>query len=559
MDIVQRIKKLKLQEEIEVLTVKNSTIDLSIPKPVVKAVEQKPVVKAVEQKPVVKAVEQNPVVKAVEQKPVVKAVEQKPVVKAVEQKSIVKAVEQKPVVKAVEQKPVVKAVEQKPVVKAVEQKSIVKAVEQKSIVKAVEQKSIVKFVEQKSIVKDVEQKPYTLPKFGIQVISSRVDESYIQPKFLKTYILPAFDIKIIQTEKERTFKSMENMKSLKDMKSYTVPKFDIKLISKEEEEVIKRSIPKYIKPTFITNAQYKSTYKGLDNLHYNTPIRNDLAVLLVFFDYIGSARILINYLYMREKMKLANIPIFTLELVLNGKRPKINDAIHVYGSSYLFQKEHLIRLLEKRIPQVYDKVVCLDADVLFNDENWYDNLSILLDTNDVVQCFYKSYWLDITYRYFEIEATTCLLYNKQNRFFWDPKNKFHPGFAWAFTRNFYRRSGFFDLAVIGSGDTFFAYGILNQPIHVRNIETRIYYNSYNKWLSTIDSPKYAFLNTELYHLYHGPKTKRQYVSRFDSFINVEEIEDVLEINRSGAYELTNPTLNNAMIEFFKTRDDDGIN
>jgi hypothetical protein len=59
-------------------------------------------------------------------------------------------------------------------------------------------------------------------------------------------------------------------------------------------------------------------------------------------------------------------------------------------------------------------------------------------------------------------------------------------------------------------------------------------------------------------LYHGPKLKRQYVSRYDSFKDVNQIEDVISINKYGVYELTIPLLNDSMLQFFKTRDDDGI-
>jgi len=166
------------------------------------------------------------------------------------------------------------------------------------------------------------------------------------------------------------------------MTKFVIPKF-VKLEQKPEvptdNDGIKLTPNNIPKITIQENSP-----ANIARLYYNKPERNDLAVLLVFFDYIGSARILINYLFMVEKLKLADIPVFTLELVIHGKKPKIHDAMHVYGSSYLFQKEHLLRLLEKTIPVNYTKLVCLDADVIFENSNWYDNLSILLDTNHII-------------------------------------------------------------------------------------------------------------------------------------------------------------------------------
>jgi hypothetical protein len=298
---------------------------------------------------------------------------------------------------------------------------------------------------------------------------------------------------------------------------------------------------------------------NMATLNYDIPVCNDLAVLLVFFDYTGSARILMNYLFMREKLKLANIPVFTLELVVFGCKPKISDAIHVHGTSFLFQKEHLIRLLEKQIPEQFTKLACLDADVLFNDPAWYDKLSSLLDTSQVVQCFDTAFWLDITYTRIQNSANSCLTVPKGKKLYGEINNKnFHPGFAWAFTREWYNSSGFYDLAVIGSGDTLFAYGVMGYPTTI-NAENRIYTKSYNEWKTTTNNPKYSYLDANLYHLYHGPAAKRQYVSRYSHFENYEKIEDCLtEKNEDGVYDLLYPELDTGMYNVFKDRDDDGI-
>jgi hypothetical protein len=323
--------------------------------------------------------------------------------------------------------------------------------------------------------------------------------------------------------------------------------------------VRKRNTPIEEKPPIVVKVKTNEPLikDVIATLNYNTPVSNDLAVLLVFFDYIGSVRILMNYLFMREKLKLANIPVFTLELVMEGEHPKISDAIHVYGSSYLFQKEHLLRLLEKQVPQQFTKLACLDADVLFDDPEWYDKLSTLLDTYQVVQCFKTACWLDLTYTRMQKKAHSCVRVADGKRFYEDPNRHYHPGYGWAFTRDWYNKSGFYDLAVIGSGDTLFSYGIMGHPAK-KTYETRIYYNSYSEWLLTLGDVQRSFLPVTLYHLYHGPTAKRQYVSRYASFEKYNQIEDCLAPkNADGVYELLYPELNSAMFEVFKTRDDDG--
>ncbi len=78
-----------------------------------------------------------------------------------------------------------------------------------------------------------------------------------------------------------------------------------------------------------------------------------------------------------------------------------------------------------------------------------------------------------------------------------------------------------------------------------------------EWAKKIRGVKLGYLPVDIYHLYHGSMKKRQYVSRYEYFKNVKNIEDVSSINNTGAYELTDQVLNNKMRMFFRERDDDG--
>jgi hypothetical protein len=327
---------------------------------------------------------------------------------------------------------------------------------------------------------------------------------------------------------------------------------------------IPRQTPTEIKPRLISFGNEvlpdikKITPNLIHELHYEIPKITDMAVLFVFFDYVGSTRILMNYLYTIEKMKLAKIPYFTIELVLTGKSPRIKNAFHVTSSSYLFQKEHLVRLLETKVPKKYTKLLSLDLDIIFEDETWYSQLSRILETKDIVQCFKTAKWLDITYQNLEKEAETCVLHVRGDSF-WTPKNgkAYHPGFGWAFTRQWYNKVGFYDLAIIGSGDTIFSYALFGLPYGKSNEGTDIYTRSTIEWAKKIRGAKLGYLPVDIYHLYHGSMKKRQYVSRYEYFKNVKNIEDVSSINSTGAYELTDQALNNKMRMFFRERDDDG--
>ena len=336
---------------------------------------------------------------------------------------------------------------------------------------------------------------------------------------------------------------------------------------KEESRVIERSpsprrykIPRFIRPDRNTNS---SVYANIDifDVCYNTPKTTDIAVMLVFFDYVGSARILMNYLYMVEKLKLANIPVFTLELVINGKQPKIKDAFHVYGSSFLFQKEHLLRLLETYIPPEFTKLACLDADIIFDNPDWYDILSEALEMHDVIQSFKEAFWLNLDYTEVQLTAQSVCNYNPElgRNFFTSGLVKFHTGFGWCFRREWYNKVGYYDLAVIGSGDTVFSHALFNFTQIPKSQEFNLYLQTlYTWWEKNTCEVRFSTLNTNVYHMYHGSINNRQYYDRYKPFKEYTNIEDIISKNENDVYELIVPELNEHMFNFFKTRNDDGI-
>ena len=104
----------------------------------------------------------------------------------------------------------------------------------------------------------------------------------------------------------------------------------------------------------------------------------DMAIGLVIFNPAKSIKIIENYYEMIKQFEKFNLPFFTLELVYDGK-PQICEAYHIYGKSVMFHKENLCRILETKIPQKFKKIAFLDADVLFDDSDWYLKTSMALD------------------------------------------------------------------------------------------------------------------------------------------------------------------------------------
>ena len=288
------------------------------------------------------------------------------------------------------------------------------------------------------------------------------------------------------------------------------------------------------------------------NVRYRTPWIRDMAVGLVFFNPAKSKRMLMNYLYTIEKLKLAKIPYYTLELVFNRQEPEIKDAFHVYAKSVMFHKERLCTLLESKIPWYYSKVLFLDADIIFGNPDWYSEVSSALSDHDVVQPFTTAVWMDITYTKATQIRESVLFMDKKKTF----DHKLHPGFAWAFTRKWFRKVGFFEYGVTGSGDTLSAAAWLGVKFPETYLKPALVpaYKEFDK----LPKPRITCTSGPVFHLWHGTHVNRKYVDRHVILDGVQDIRKVMRPNWTGVWEFSTKGLSEKLLAYFADRVDDGV-
>lgn len=283
--------------------------------------------------------------------------------------------------------------------------------------------------------------------------------------------------------------------------------------------------------------------------------KQDMAICLVFFNPSRTKRILMNYFYTKNQFDLQNLPVFTIELVYEGRSPEIPDAIHVSSNSVMFHKENLCRVLETKIPKKYTKLAFLDCDILFNDPNWYTKTSKLLNEYDVVQPFERAHWMDLTYTHVELSRRTVIDMKKS---VWD--FSYHPGFAWCMRREWYTHSGFFDYAVSGSGDTLSSAAWLKKkfPPGFQSLPKALV-QEYIKFLNK-SCPKITYLKgVDVFHLYHGSRSNRQYSVRHKMLEVKQDIKELLVKNSYGVFEWKDPKKWNPLfLEYFENRKDDSL-
>ena len=86
-----------------------------------------------------------------------------------------------------------------------------------------------------------------------------------------------------------------------------------------------------------------------------------------------------------------NVPLLVVEWSPSARFELASTAdmqvVHVGGGSLLWQKERLLNLGLRQLPDSCTHVVALDADLLLEDEDWHEQLIAVLNIHDVAQPF----------------------------------------------------------------------------------------------------------------------------------------------------------------------------
>jgi hypothetical protein len=144
---------------------------------------------------------------------------------------------------------------------------------------------------------------------------------------------------------------------------------------------------------------------------------------------------------------------------------------------------------------------------------------------------------------------------------------FHPGFAWAFRRDIFRKlGGFYSKAILGGGDTFFVFNFYGKTI------PDFWMNQYNKGGTTLVTkewgeynerfrevnPSLGYTNLTIMHLFHGLMKNRKYTSRYNILNSIGHMEwdELFEVNEDGLTEFKSPELQKILLKYFKERNED---
>jgi hypothetical protein len=286
-------------------------------------------------------------------------------------------------------------------------------------------------------------------------------------------------------------------------------------------------------------------------------IASDLWAITSYFNPIGYHRRLQNFRIFREHLE---IPLVAVELSYGPAfELGAHDAdilIQLRGGAVLWQKERLLNLALRALPDHCHKVAWLDCDVLFCQRGWMETASSLLDRFSVIQLFRRAHYLGpgwdskkdwasqaefsrssaMSLLASGIPAAACL-----GPIFDDRKLSRAAGLAWSARREFLDRYLFFDLCILGGGDRAMAcathrcFDELMQS-HYMNEQQRRRYIGWAAPVAQSVEAEAAFLDTEICHLWHGEIGRRAAGGRHQGFQRFQFDPDTdIAIDENGAW------------------------
>jgi hypothetical protein len=244
-----------------------------------------------------------------------------------------------------------------------------------------------------------------------------------------------------------------------------------------------------------------------------------------------------------------------------------DHILRVRAKSVLWQKERLLNRLVVSLPDVFQKVAWVDADVLFCNPSWIVDASDALDDYPVVQLFTTLRQRDdrVGGDGMDILESFAALYQQ------DPDRALgptyfhhgHTGIAWAGRREWVERYGLYDCCLSGTGDHLMAHTFIGdwQPGCIGIWQGPAYLH-FVQWCERVYPSLRARLGVvpgQVTTLWHGPVSARHYYEAVCAFRNFGfDPRSDLRLNEDGCWEWASnkPKLHQWTYEYFFHRRED---
>lgn len=293
---------------------------------------------------------------------------------------------------------------------------------------------------------------------------------------------------------------------------------------------------------------------------------HDTAIVVAFFSPADYKLPKSHFVETMKRLRAEKADVVVVQHILPWQQPlpvpsEFTSRWHM-STSVMFYKENLWNIGATLTES--SKLIFIDADLIFEPDDWLGKTESALDRFDVAQPFETCLWLDragsaIGNKKHSAAKAIC------ENIPWSAETC-HAGFGWAFNRKaFDAVGGFFDLNAAGSGDTALTLAL------TKNIEANNLYrwfqtkqdssNSWKEYRARVQAAEVSVGFAEgvtVKHLWHGDSANRNYVSRDKLFVRKEDGEHPIHRRDDGLLVWDDPDTDNAgPLEYFRSRMEDG--
>jgi hypothetical protein len=303
----------------------------------------------------------------------------------------------------------------------------------------------------------------------------------------------------------------------------------------------------------------------------------DLWVVTSYFNPMGYRRRLATYRAFRASLDL---PLITVELAYGPDFELTQaDATHLVqlrATDILWQKERLLNVALRALPDDCRFVAWLDCDVLFQRRDWAHATVASLADHALVQPFSVVYDLDRSADITTLDASpftnervsmaarhvdggvdfaatsTCTL------------GQYSPGHAWAARREVLD-VGLYDAMILGSGDLAMAMAALGRwegvvaAYAMNDRQARHYREWAARWHAVVQG-NLGVVEGALYHVWHGSLADRGYARRY-ALLQGHEFDPHQDLaiaeNGSWRWNSAKQELQRDVAAYFASRKEDG--
>ena len=271
----------------------------------------------------------------------------------------------------------------------------------------------------------------------------------------------------------------------------------------------------------------------MKNTNETKKLSGTLWGIVTYFNPQGYRNKLENFKKFRISSKQQRLSLLAVELAFFDAPFELSahdaDIIkQVRANSVLWQKERLLNIALEALPLECDKIVWLDGDILFSNDEWVNETAQKLEQFQVVQPFDFAVRLPkgvVTLDVDKLEEGNDLAQRQPSAAYHVSKgikHYGHSGYAWSARREVFQGLGFFDKLIIGSGDNLISDAFcIAAGIKPSGVYPYLFGSLQSEALacqSAIServSGNVGYVPGAIFHLFHGSRKDRSYHERLN--------------------------------------------